>query len=326
MPSEEERELWAEMYPDHNQGLPLGPQSGLVAVDIDTDDEKIIAAIMAVLPKSPWKRVGKKGMVLIYKWIDNATARIRDENEKTVVEILSRGTQIVIPPSIHPDTQKPYWSNCELVGCLQDAPVLPKDSDVLIRGALTDCGVKIAKRSKVSITQFVPAGYRDNAMVAHSGLLATAVWRGERSLLETFEMMRAWVENYTENVIGDSMSVDKGCQKIVEFLVRDVGDKRKTLPVGWDEGLTEEMKKAYGVDFSDENLQWDYSRLTEYVEANLLPMSSAKENGDGQIHECSRVPAGEDRSIARVVGVRKGIGFKKDCASLWQAVYGRFPP
>ena len=38
MPSDQDQQLWLEMYGDHNMGLPLGPQSGLVAVDIDTDD------------------------------------------------------------------------------------------------------------------------------------------------------------------------------------------------------------------------------------------------------------------------------------------------
>ena len=106
------------MYGDHNMGLPLGPQSGLVAVDIDTDDEKVIAAILAVLPKSPWQRVGKKGMVLIYRWIDNATARIRDENEKSRSSRFCRAAR---RSSSHhrstPRLGKPYWSNVDLIGC-----------------------------------------------------------------------------------------------------------------------------------------------------------------------------------------------------------------
>lgn len=270
MPDEEEQALWLASYADHNMGLPLGPQSGLVAVDIDTDDEKIIAAIIAVLPKSPWKRVGKKGMVLIYKYVDNATARIRDENEKTIVEILSRGTQIVIPPSIHPDTLKPYWANVELTGCLADVPILPRDSDVLIRGALTDAGVKCSKKAKTAISTFVPAGYRDNALVSMAGLFAMSIARGELTLLQGLSRIQAWVENLTEHVVGDSMSVEKAQQKLVEFLVSDViGEKRRTLPVGWDEGLDMEAKKLMGVDFSDDQVEWSYEKLLTYVNTLL---------------------------------------------------------
>jgi hypothetical protein len=51
-------------------------------------------------------------MVLIYRWIDNATARIRDENEKSVVEILRAARRLSFT-SIHPDTRShtgPTWS------------------------------------------------------------------------------------------------------------------------------------------------------------------------------------------------------------------------
>lgn len=278
LPSEEEQENWLHMYGDHNMGLPLGPASGLVAVDIDTDDEKIINAILSVLPKSPWKRVGKKGMVLIYKWIDNPTARIRDENEKTIVEILSRGTQIVIPPSIHPDTQKPYWANCELVEALPDAPVLPRDADVLIRGALGDCGVKVAKKSKLAMTQFVPAGHRDNALVSMAGLFAMSVGRGDCTLLDALSRIQAWVDNLTEKVVGDAMSVEKAQQKLIEFLVADVvGEKRKTLPVGWDVGLTAEDKKKMGVDFSDDQIEWSYDKIKTYLDETLVDTKDVKD-------------------------------------------------
>jgi putative DNA primase/helicase len=114
MPTEEERMDWLSRFPDGNIGLPLGPCSGLVAVDIDSDDPIVIAAIERCLPPTPWHRVGKKGKVLIYGYNGQSTGRVRDEDGKTIYEVLSRGTQIVLPPSIHPDTLKPYWSNCEL--------------------------------------------------------------------------------------------------------------------------------------------------------------------------------------------------------------------
>jgi putative DNA primase/helicase len=172
MPTPEEQAAWLASYADGNIGLPLGPCSGLVAIDIDNDDPKVIEAIESVLPTSPWTRVGRKGKVLIFKWRDHQTARIRDANENALVEILSRGTQIVIPPSIHPTTQKPYWSNCELLEILTGVPLLPRDADTLIRGSLADAGIECSKRTKLNLTQFVPAGYRDNAMVATAGLHA----------------------------------------------------------------------------------------------------------------------------------------------------------
>src|SRR5713226_2100934 len=58
MPNEAERTSWRVFHRNGNIGLPLGPQSGLVAIDIDTDDPKIIGILNKVLPPSPWERVG----------------------------------------------------------------------------------------------------------------------------------------------------------------------------------------------------------------------------------------------------------------------------
>lgn len=266
MPTEEEQAEWLFTCKENNIGLPLGPQSGLVAVDIDTDDQAQIAAIQRVLPKSPWQRVGKKGMVLIYRWHDNPTARIKDENLKTICEILSRGTQIVIPPSIHPDTQKPYYANRDLLDVMKEIPVLPKDADMLIRGALEEIGIHVSKGNKFALTAFVPSGFRDNALVSRAGLFAMGIARGELTLIEALGRMKAWTEDNTEKVIGDAMDFAKGQQKLIEFLIRDVmGEKRKTLPVGWDEGLTADMKKEMGLDFSEEQVAWEYEKLDAYV-------------------------------------------------------------
>ena len=257
---------WLSTYPDGNIGLPLGPCSGLIAVDIDTDDPEIIGAIEGVLPQTPWRRVGKKGAVLIFRWRDHKTTRIRDENEKTVCEILSRGTQIVIPPSIHPDTGKPYWANCNLVDILPMVPVAPQDIAIIIRGVLADLGIKVSRTVKTGVTQFVPAGSRDNALVSTAGLFAMAVSRGERTLRSALDQIAVWVETFTQKVVGDEMSIEKAQQKLVQFLISDVmGEKKKTLPTGWDEGMTPEELKALGLTPTEENLAWSYEKATEFL-------------------------------------------------------------
>src|SRR5690606_20889065 len=65
MPSEEEREDLISRYPHGNIGLPFGPASGLCAIDIDTTDEALVAAIEDCLPQTPWRRVGAKGCALV---------------------------------------------------------------------------------------------------------------------------------------------------------------------------------------------------------------------------------------------------------------------
>jgi hypothetical protein len=41
--------------------------NGLIAVDIDTDDSAIVAAILHVLPQSPVSKKGAKGKTLFYR-------------------------------------------------------------------------------------------------------------------------------------------------------------------------------------------------------------------------------------------------------------------
>lgn len=147
MPTEGERAGWKLCNSTGNIGLPLGSQSGLVAIDIDTDDPRVIKIIDEVLPASPWHRVGQKGRVQLHRWSGQSTVRIKyrdaDGKLKSLVEILSTGTQIVLPPSIHPKTVQPYTANCELLDCLDGMVPLPADTEKILREALTGLGYEL---------------------------------------------------------------------------------------------------------------------------------------------------------------------------------------
>jgi hypothetical protein len=87
----------------YNIGLPLG-QRGLVAIDIDTDDPAHIAQIIACLPPIRAAKRGKRGFTAFF-----LTDGDRIPTQRLgLVEVLSHGTQTVIPPSIHPDTGEAY--------------------------------------------------------------------------------------------------------------------------------------------------------------------------------------------------------------------------
>jgi hypothetical protein len=58
--------------------------------------------------------------------------------------------------------------------------------------------------------------------------------------LEAMQHMQHWVENFTARVAGDDMDPQKGIAKLLEFLLRDIEGGR-TLPEGWDAGLTDEQ-------------------------------------------------------------------------------------
>jgi putative DNA primase/helicase len=262
MPSVEQQKAWLKTYPDGNMGLPLGPQSGLVAIDIDTDDEKVHALIEQLLPKSPWKRRGKKGCVYVFKYTGQRTFRIRDVTGATILECLSQGAQIVLPPSIHPDTQRPYEANTELLSVFKSAPELPKDAETILRAALVEAGFDLSTQGFAKITAWVPSGSRDNAMTAHAGILSRAVVRGERTLKEAMDEMVNWVESYTEKVAGDPLDPQKAQEKVVQFFIRDcTGPKRSPVHPGWDSDLDPKLAKEIKEQLGEDGEAWEYDRF-----------------------------------------------------------------
>lgn len=262
-PSPEEKSAWLHVYANGNIGLPMGAASGLVAVDIDTDEPKVLALLDRILPPTPWRRVGKKGEVRIYRYFGEKTTRIQTK-EAMICEILSKGTQIVLPPSIHPDTGKPYVANAPLYEILALVPTLVPGTDDMIRDGLRELGYEIGGANQTSVVSFVPAGQRDNAMTAHAGILARAVTRGERTLMEAIGEMEHWVENYVEQVVGDPIDPKRAAAKVVHFVLRDVNGPRKiALPHGWDMGLTDEDKKTLGMSITEEDEKWTATRILD---------------------------------------------------------------
>jgi hypothetical protein len=142
-PDEATRDSWLASFPDANIGLPLGPATNICMIDVDTDDEELQKAIMAILPDSPWARVGKKGMALAYRWSGLPNFKLRSESGM-LCELLGFGNQLVLPPSIHPETGKPYVANANLWEVLDELQELPGDIQAQLRGALPNCGMSFA--------------------------------------------------------------------------------------------------------------------------------------------------------------------------------------
>jgi hypothetical protein len=110
-PTREETEQWAAQYPGAGIALALG--RSLNAIDIDTDDAEILEAVRKVLPEGAPAKRGRKGLTYFFRG-DVATTAFLGKGEapgkrgKPIVEILGHGKKTTIPPSIHPDTGKPY--------------------------------------------------------------------------------------------------------------------------------------------------------------------------------------------------------------------------
>lgn len=91
----------------NNIGLCLGSASGLMAVDIDTDDKTLLSKIEKIIPNSPVKKRGKKGYTAFYKY-DGQISQSFKKGEAGI-DILSAGRQTVLPPSVHPLGMNYEW-------------------------------------------------------------------------------------------------------------------------------------------------------------------------------------------------------------------------
>lgn len=262
---EAQQAQWIESCRDGNIGIVLGPQSGIVMMDIDTEDTRLINVIEQLLPPSPWKRIGKKGFMLAYRYSGLKTFRIKNTSGETIVEMLSARTQSVLPPSIHPDTKMPYQANCDLVDVHKNLVPLDENIEALLRAALQEAGVELSHSGWTRVVDYASAGSRDTSLTERAGLFAYAVLRGDRTVKEAIGMLQAYAADFVENVAGDPIDVDKHVRNMLKFLQRDVFEKQKVLPTGWDVGLTKEEKEAYGLDFTKEQEEWAFEDLKTFL-------------------------------------------------------------
>jgi hypothetical protein len=92
-------------------GVLLGPRSmNLACVDIDEASPEERDALLAALPPTDFRCRGRRGEKLFYTCHDAVTKQFRIRG-RLVIELLGVGRQVVLPPSVHPDTGQPYfWS------------------------------------------------------------------------------------------------------------------------------------------------------------------------------------------------------------------------
>lgn len=111
--------------------IPLGPCSGLIAVDVDSTNEEELKIIYDLLPESPIVKIGKKGETRFYKYNgENEIKSIRTKHG-TAIEFFGNRKYTVIPPSRHPDTKVSYrWKDIGktiLKTNLTSLPVFPNE-------------------------------------------------------------------------------------------------------------------------------------------------------------------------------------------------------
>jgi hypothetical protein len=97
-----------------NLGVLCGKKTGIIAVDIDSNDVTNMRAVSDALGKPLYAKRGAKGLTLFYRYSGEVSRKLTFKNGNGFIDLLSSkpdgssGRQTVIPPSIHPDTKEPY--------------------------------------------------------------------------------------------------------------------------------------------------------------------------------------------------------------------------
>jgi Bifunctional DNA primase/polymerase, N-terminal len=145
-PTQIELDIW-DRWPDAGVcivlGGPLDAPEQLVAVDVDSTDERIVEALRDVLPAGLVEKCGAKGYTGFYRAPQAVVTRTFDVDSIRAVDLLARGRQTVIPPSLHPQTGRPYvWTTTLSLAdvTLDRLPLLPDDIVERLSAALAPFG------------------------------------------------------------------------------------------------------------------------------------------------------------------------------------------
>jgi hypothetical protein len=237
-----------------------GGYGGLVPVDVDTDDKEILRAVCSTIPRPVVAKVGQRGFTTFY-WdggagdIDAGKHKqpLGDGKFQMLVEILTTG-QSVVPPTIHPDLNKPYrWLTARTLFDLRvdELPVITKDHIESLKKALFPWIPENKKytSSQVSVN-FKPsssryAAYARAILASETRLLSSMSPKSGRN--DALFIAACKVGKYVHHRIISATEVENSllgaCQSNGLWMDRDCGEKgcRATLRSGMNKSISDSL-------------------------------------------------------------------------------------
>src|SRR5262249_52218772 len=150
------RSIAPSPQPGAGVGARLGPQcDGTWLVAFDWDDDDVAIAALGLFPSAVQKE-GQCGFTAFFVAHREIPSRDFRVNGKCVVQVLSVGRQTVLPPSIHPDTGRPYiWTTDRtlLNTSVENLPELPVNYLDQIKAVIESAGktVDVEEEPKASV-------------------------------------------------------------------------------------------------------------------------------------------------------------------------------
>jgi hypothetical protein len=262
---------------DYGIGVACG-FGGLCAIDIDTDDGRIISAVESVLPSALVAKRGRRGFTFFYRAPEMVRTRAFNIDGKRVVDILFEGRQSVIPPTCHPATGRAYvWTTPLALDDVspEHLEMLPADVEERIGEALTPFGYQrpepkreydyrdfcgdVHDRAMTNFDDWVPSLGIPVFRSANGKYRGVATWRGGKNYNVGFspQGIKDWVSEegfspsgLVERALGiDSWDSDNWLreklglpllQKVV-LTFRKAGDRQKALGVSASDLLDKDV-------------------------------------------------------------------------------------
>jgi hypothetical protein len=204
------------------------PSSDLVAIDIDTDDPEIADALRRALPATPAKKKGARGETWFYRGPGVPSRDWVTDGGK--VQIIGPGRQTVLPPTIHPDLQRPYrWTGLETLEDLRprDLPLLPVDVIDRIDAALAPFGFTAPEPREPSDADTPHRRFNEEALANLAAWVPHLKLYNCRPTRHGFEAVPTWRPSST----GRDDRVRKRNLKIAPHGIRDFGAGRGFTPI-----------------------------------------------------------------------------------------------
>lgn len=124
-PTESQVNDWGKAR--HNIGICTGKLSGVIGLDLDDDFNGAHVKILAIVPDSPIKKRGAKGLTMFYRYNGESNCTLSIDGHH-IGDVLSDGKQCVIPPSMHPSGIKYEWDGASLLDINKnDLPIITNE-------------------------------------------------------------------------------------------------------------------------------------------------------------------------------------------------------